>query len=61
MKAIELMQRLGELVTEYGDVEVKVEQERDAAGWESSPISMIVFTKEDAHPYDGKIVIQGAS
>ncbi len=61
MKAIELMQKLGELVATHGDVEVKVEQDKEAAGLEPSSISMIIFTKQDYYNTYSRIVIQGAS
>ena len=52
MKAIELMQRLGELVTTYGDLDVVVDQDRNAAGWEDSPIN-------EVRPVDGKLTRDG--
>lgn len=63
MKAIELMQKLGELVTAHGDIEVRVDQDRNAAGWDVSLVNAVFFVSRDLRvvaSVDDYIVIQSA-
>ena len=59
MKAIELMQKLGEMVTKHGDFEVRITQERGAADWGApSTISSVRFVAKDIYGPE-HIIIEG--